>query len=114
MARTLLETLFKYILDELKQDYSEKDDLYKISKMVFEKLNLTTNQHEEDIFKKILGGAISVVYGLGELRNKMSDAHGRTKKNIKPEIRHSELAVNLAGSMAMFIFKTFEKSKNKS
>ena len=51
----------------------------------------------------------SIVTGLGELRNKLGDAHGRASKNVKPLQRHGELAVNLAGTMAMFIFRTYRE-----
>ena len=50
-----------------------------------------------------------IVTGLSELRNKLGDAHGRASKNMKPLERHSELAVNLAGTMAMFIFRTYRE-----
>lgn len=49
-----------------------------------------------------------MVEGLGALRNKISDAHGQGKLNVKPSSRHAELAVNLAGTMAVFLFSTWE------
>jgi hypothetical protein len=39
----------------------------------------------------------------------LGDAHGTIKSKIKPAERHSELAVNLAGTMAIFIFKTYQE-----
>lgn len=38
----------------------------------------------------------------------------QSKTKIKPKERHSELAVNLAGSMAMFLYKTYMEEKNVS
>jgi hypothetical protein len=49
-----------------------------------------------------------VVEGLGALRNKLRDAHGKGKKAARPSPRHAELAVNLAGAMATFIVSTRE------
>jgi len=44
------------------------------------------------------------------MRNKLGDAHGVTKQKVKPQERHSELAVNLEGSMAIFLYKTYQHS----
>lgn len=111
MARTLIETVLKYILDEQEIGYKDGAELPDLYKTVARSLNLAPEQHQEEIFKQILGGASSIITGLGAVRNKLGDAHGKSKKSIKPSERHSELAVNLAGSMAMFLFKTFNETK---
>ena len=72
------------------------------------RLNLAPEQHVEQVFKQILGGCTSVVEGLGALRNKMGDAHGKNARAVRPATRHAELAVNLAGSMALYLVATFE------
>jgi hypothetical protein len=48
-----------------------------------------------------------VIEGLGAVRNKLSDAHGRGKRSPKPAARHAELVVNLAGAMATFLVRTW-------
>lgn len=101
-ARTLIESILKYILDEQGINYDDDADLPDLYKKVSKSLNLAPEQHQEQIFKQILGGASGIVSGLGTLRNKLGDAHGKSKKSIKPSERHSELAVNLAGAMAIF------------
>lgn len=111
-ARTLLESVCKHILDAGGIIYDEKDDLPKLYGLTAEQLNLSPSQHTEQIFKQILGGCKSVVEGLGALRNKLSDAHGKGKKAVKPSARHAELAVNLAGSMATFMVSTWEAKTN--
>lgn len=113
MARTLLEATCKKILNELKISYSEKDDLPKLYKTLADGLNLSPDKQTEQIFKQILGGCQSVVNGLASVRNKHSDAHGIVKKSYKPATRHAELAVNLAGTMATFLFNTYEEMKSK-
>ena len=112
MARTLIETTLKHILDVQSIEYKDGAELPDLYKIVAKSLNLAPEQHQEQIFKQILGGASSIVNGLGALRNKLGDAHGNSKNSVKPSERHSELAVNLAGSMAMFLFKTFNENKN--
>lgn len=111
-ARTLIESVLKYILDDQSIIYNDGADLPVLYKEVAKYLNLAPELHNEGIFKQILGGVTSVVTGLGALRNKLGDAHGKSKTNVKPSVRHSELAVNLAGSMAVFLFKSYYEKKN--
>ena len=108
MARTLLETVCKYILDSLGVTYSTKDDLPKLYKQTAEALKLAPSQHTERQFKAILGGCATIVTGLGTLRSRIGDAHGKGRKPVKPKPRHAELAVNLAGSMATFLVATWQ------
>lgn len=109
IARTLIESVLKYILDEEKINHNDNMELSELYKEVAKLLNLAPEQHQEGIFKQILGGANGIISGLGAMRNKLGDAHGVTKTKIKPKERHGELAVNLAGSMALFIYKTYKE-----
>lgn len=110
-ARTLIESILKHILDEQDINYNDAAELPELYREVSKSLNLAPENHHEQIFKQILGGASGIVSGLGALRNKFGDAHGKSKKSVKPSKRHSELAVNLAGSMATFLFKTYQETK---
>jgi len=105
-ARTLLESVCKHILDDCSIAYKEESDLPGLYKMVAKELNIAPSQHSAEVFKQILGGCTSVVEGLGAMRNKLSDAHGKGRKPVKPSARHAELAVNLAGTMATFLVQT--------
>lgn len=109
MARTLIESVCKHILSEAGIDPSDKYDLPKLYKETAKQINMAPEQHQEEIFKQILGGCQTVIQGLGTLRNKLSDAHGKGKKAVKPSPRHASLAVNLAGSMAAFLVATWEE-----
>ncbi|MEQ8798612.1 MAG: abortive infection family protein [Salinisphaeraceae bacterium] len=106
MARTLLETVCKHILDEVGTEYGDAD-IPKLYRLASESLNIAPSQHTEDVFKQILGGCTSVVSGLGALRNRVSDSHGQGKRPVKPATRHAELAVNLSGAMATFLVSTW-------
>jgi hypothetical protein len=110
-ARTLLEDVCKFVLDSKGIAYSENDDLPKLYNSTSQALNLSPAQHTEQIFKEILSGCISTVKGLGSLRNKHSDSHGKGVKHVKPSQRHASLAVNLAGSVATFLLETLEDGK---
>ncbi len=111
-ARTLIESVCKHILDESGAGYDDGADLPKLYKATAEELNLGPSQHTEAVFKQVLGGCTSIVEGLGSLRNRLSDAHGKGKIGSKPAPRHAELAVNLSGTLAMFLLATWEARSN--
>lgn len=112
-ARTLVETVCKHILDGKGVSFKEDGDLQKLYKQTASELNLSPDQHGEDIFKQILSGSANVVNGLAGLRNAFGDAHGKGKRYLKPSARHAKLAVGFAGTLAMFLIETYEEqSKN--
>ena len=79
----------------------------KLYRLTAEQLKLAPSQHTEQVFKQILGGCTAVVEGLGALRNRLSDSHGKGKIAVKPAPRHAELAVNLAGALAIYLLATY-------
>lgn len=109
ISRSILESVCKHILHASRVEFNEKNiDLPELYKLTAKELNLSPEQHTEKIFKQILGGCSGVINGLGTLRNKHGDAHGQGPRAIKPKARHAELAVNLAGTMAIFLVQTYE------
>lgn len=112
ISRTILESVCKHILDARGVPYnSSKIELSELYKATAKELNLAPEQHTEQVFKQILGGCSAIVNGLGTLRNKLGDAHGKGVAPVKPSARHAELAVNLAGSTALFLIQTYEANK---
>src|SRR5690606_23463150 len=111
-ARTLVETVCKYILDDLDEAYGNNDDLPKLYGKVSKALHLAPSDHESEPIKAILVVATTVVNGLGTLRNRFSDSHGRGKKHpVRVSTRHATLAVNMAGTMATFLVETYLQKK---
>lgn len=114
LARTLLEDICKWILAEAGQDYEENDDLPALYRQLAKFLKLAPDDHTEKVFKQILGNCQSVVELLGALRNKLSDAHSSGPKRARPQPRHAELAVNLAGAMATFLVSTWQERQREA
>lgn len=112
-ARTLLETTFKYILDEkgLKTSYDKDTKLPELCYKASNAISIHPQSTTDDQLKKLFGSYISVVGALGELRNAQGDAHGRSESDIKPERKIAALAVNLAGSIALFCISALDESK---
>lgn len=113
-ARTLLETVFKHILDASGTSYNPSADLPNLYQLTARLLNLAPNQQTEPILKQVLGGCTTVVEGVGAMRNRLGDAHGKGQGDAHPEPRHAELAVSLAGAAATFLVKTWEKQRQTS
>jgi len=112
ISRSILESVCKHILHGLKIEFNETNiELSELYKLTANELNLSPDQHSEKVFKQILGGCSGIINGLGSLRNKHGDAHGSGPAASKPKTRHAELAVNLAGTMAIFLIQTYEASK---
>lgn len=113
ISRSILESVCKHILDDVGIEYdSNAIELSELYKLTAKELNMAPEQHGEQVFKQILGGCSGIVNGLGSLRNKLGDAHGKGRRIVKPQARHAELAVNLAGAMALFLISTHESKKH--
>jgi Abortive infection C-terminus len=112
-ARTLLEAVCKTILDEEGVEYGD-EDLPKLYSKTARHLELAPSQHTEEAFKTILGGCRSVVNGLGTIRNRLGDAHGKGRKAVRPAARHAALAVSLAGAMSVFLVETWQFHRTRA
>jgi hypothetical protein len=113
-ARTLVETVCKHILDDAGVSYPDDADLPKLWALVADQLSLAPRQHQEGVFKAILGNCQAVVNNLGAIRNRVGDAHGQGRRPVGPKPRHAELAVNLAGTMAAFLVNTWKEQTRRA
>ena len=109
----MLESVCKSILDDLpaevgKPHYTDRDDLPKLYSTLAKELRLAPSEHTDTELKRILQGCVSIVIGLGAVRNREGDSHGKGRRGYKPAPRHAALAVNVAGAMAAFLLETSE------
>ena len=112
ISRSIIESVCKHILHAKKIEFNETNiEISELYRLTSKELNLSPDQHTEKIFKQILGGCSGIINGLGSLRNKHGDAHGSSPRAVKPKARHAELAVNLAGTMSLFLISTFESTE---
>ena len=107
-ARALVESVCKTILDDLEEPYGDGDDLPKLYRTLAKALDIAPENHTEEQIKRILGGCTTAVEGLGSLRNRGGDAHGKGRTSYKLRARHASLSVNFAGTVAVFLMETFE------
>jgi hypothetical protein len=110
-ARTLLEAVCKHLLRRRGVSFDEAADLPKLYRLATESIALAPSQQTEPILRQVAGGCTAVVEGIGAMRNKLGDAHGRGPFSAGPDVRHAELAVNLAGALAVFLIRTWEAAE---
>ena len=113
-ARSLLEATIKHILDDLGVSYDDRKDVPGLYKILSKQMRISPESYDEKPIKQILSGAISIVYGMSELRNKISDSHGQGKGKVyQPAPRHAFLAVNVAGAICAFLIETYKERFQK-
>jgi hypothetical protein len=82
-ARTLLETVCKRVLDECSVTYTDREDLPALYRMVALQLQIAPSQHSEEIFRRILGGATTVVEGRPTERGARPFGRGEVAERLK-------------------------------
>lgn len=112
-GRSLVESACKHILDDSGVLYADKDDAPTLYKKVSKELNLSPDQHTEQVFKQVLSGASNVIGGMASVANEYGDRHGGGKSKGKPSPRHARLVVNLAGSVTAFLVDTWSERKQQ-
>ena len=103
LARSLIESVCKHIMNEAGEDQGNPDQLYRRTTAL---MNLAPNKQSEEPFRQLLGACNTIVGSLYAIRNRFGDAHGRSSSDTIPLPRHAELAVNVAGSLAVFLVRT--------
>ncbi|GAA0303689.1 hypothetical protein GGQ92_003210 [Gracilibacillus halotolerans] len=110
-TRAMLESTLKWILDEIGEEYDQKENLSQLNRRVSKQLNLSPDQHGEETFKQILGSINGIITGLGSLRNAYGDSHGKGRTYYKPSERHAKFAINLSGTVCMYLLETYFANK---
>jgi hypothetical protein len=105
-ARSLLESVCIHILRERALAVPSDGDLPRLYREASRAVRVSPDQQSEPILRQVLGGCATVANGLAAARNTLSDAHGRGPGDPEPAIRHARLAVNAAGTVALFLIET--------
>ena len=113
LAKELIETCCKSILDERSATYDKNWDLLKLMKETTKLLKLTPDDIPNEAraagsIKQLLGSLSSVVQGIGEVRNEYGSGHGKVGKFIGLQPRHAKLAVGAASTLAIYLLETHE------
>lgn len=115
-ACSTLESVAKSILDGLGEPYPKDKSIQPLVKATLKALKLAPEQDAEVEIKRIIGGLANIPAGIGVLRTKYGDAHGRGKKTYRLSPRHIRLSVNAVSTIGLFLLETYleEKAKNNT
>lgn len=110
-ARSLIESICKYVLDNCEGTYSSNDPLRRLYSKAAKVLKMHPSQHVEGYFKEILSGCTKVISGFGSIRNELSDAHGKSQKKLyRPDKRHARFVVSVAKAQADFMYASLSEN----
>ena len=111
-ACSTLESVAKSILDGLGKPYPKDQSIQPLVFAILRELALAPDQYSEAEIKRILGGLVNIPAGIGVLRTKYGDAHGRGTQFAQLLPRHARLAVNAASTIGLFLLETYLEMKS--
>lgn len=116
MAKELIESCCKTILDEKGIAYTKNDDVPQLADKAMNALNLLPSNVQStdrgaDAIKAILGNLRAIPSKLAELRNPFGSGHGKSASFKGLEIRHAKLAVGSSITFVDFVWNTYEEQK---
>ncbi|QIL45841.1 abortive infection family protein [Vagococcus coleopterorum] len=111
-SKELLETCFKYILDDLEIAYSKDETVLTLRKKVFKELNLDSKDNlsaksSRDV-QQVLSGLTQIIQGINGLRNEKGSGHGKEKNFEELPPRYAMLVVNSMVAIVNFTWETYE------
>lgn len=116
MAKELIESCCKTILDDLGIAWSKTDDVPQLTNKTMDALNLLPANVQEtdqsaDAVKAVLGNLRAIPSKLAEIRNPFGSGHGKSASFQGLEERHAKLAVGSSITFVDFIWSTYENQK---
>lgn len=116
MAKELIESCCKTILDEKGISYTKDDDVPQLASKAMDSLNLLPanvqpTDRGADAIKAVLGNLRAIPTKLAEIRNPFGSGHGKSASYQGLEIRHAKLAVGSSITFVDFIWNTYEANK---
>jgi hypothetical protein len=111
-ACTMIESVCKHILDDKRETYASDADLGILFKSARKALGLDPDAGTDEMLQRIVGGLNNSVQGIGMLRNRASDAHGKSLGHVALASAHAKLAVNAAGAIVTFLLERWKVVKS--
>ena len=112
-AKELVEGVLKTFLKTQAIEYSKGVDLPSLAKLAFNKIQETSDEKNEpkvnELTRQILRTLSNLVQNLSELRNNYGSGHGYEPDKIQLGPIYASLASNTAATLAIYIFKSYEK-----
>ncbi len=119
MAKELIESCCKTILDEKEIVYSKNDDVPQLADKTMNVLNLLpanvqSTDRGADAIRAVLGNLRAIPSKLAEIRNPFGSGHGKSASFRGLEVRHARLAVGSSITFVDFVWNTYEAAKKEN
>ncbi len=110
-AKEFVETCFKTILQERAIVVSGKEDIFELSRMTSQSLQLLpkdvpASARGADSIKRVLSNLVMIVQGVTELRNLYGTGHGKEGRKSGLKQRLAQLVVGAAATLVTFLYQT--------
>jgi len=117
-AKEFVETICKTILSEFGATVSTSADIPQLVRLVREKLdllpdNVPNKAKGAETIKRVLSNLGTVAQGIAELRGLYGSGHGKDAGAKGLQARHARLAVGAGGTLAVFLFETYQERKGR-
>lgn len=116
-AKNLVESCFKFILNECGISYSNSDNLGDLQKKVFTRLNIDANTNNaaraNGNVKKILNSLNQIIKGIAEMRNQYGNGHGTGGGAAQLPPRYARLVVSSSVAVVNFVWDTYKDRKDR-
>jgi hypothetical protein len=109
-SRALVETVCKILLEELGEPLSDTEKLPAMYKRLARALRLDPGAPDAKCVP-LLQGLVTTVEGVGQVRNSLSTAHGRTSARPAALPRHARVAAGAAATVCAFLIETADERK---
>lgn len=107
-AKSLLEAACKLVLDRTSVKSKSTADLPQLYSAASKALKISPGTQTDQTYRSIFGSVHTILQSVGEIRNRAGDAHGNHTERFTTSISEAELAVNLTGSIVLFLLSTLE------
>ena len=120
LARTLVESTCRAVLDERSISYSRSEDLPRLFRSVRNQLSFlpptaTDSERTDESLKKTMSGLSTTIQGICELRNQCSYAsHGSGSPRPNMEAAQATLAAEAADTIVGFLYRVHREDLNRS
>ncbi len=109
-ARTLLEEIFCYAIEQKGKQTNSKGKIKELYKEVKTLYNMHTDPNLDVRINSLLSGLETILTSISEIRNLEGDSHGKGSKRIGIEEHHATLVVNAATIFAEFMLSIVENN----
>lgn len=113
-ACAIVESVCRSILVELDEKLPSDRSITTLYKHVAKKLGISPDRDDlpsevAEESRRILGGLANTVAGIGQLRTRTGDAHGREHTVRRVDPRLARLAVGSAATLSQFLIETWQR-----